>query len=209
MSRALPPQSLLDTGKLPVADLARIAVREGVRPRAVYQAHKWFARRLSITARALLVAAAAEPSDRFWSCFYRGDAWTGRSVLDPFVGGGVMLLEAARLGANVHGVDIEPVAAAISRFQTQLRDVPNLDAALERLAAKAGRAVEAYYEARDARGRKETLLHAFWVQQVQCRSCRHTIDAHPTFRFAWDDERQRQWVACRSSPAALCYTVTI
>ena len=114
MTRRGPSISLLDNGALPVADLARIAMREGVRPRDVYQAHKWFARRLAITARALLVGAACDRSDSFWRTFYKGDAWVGRTVLDPFVGGGVMLLEAMRLGASVRGVDVEPVAAAIA-----------------------------------------------------------------------------------------------
>src|SRR5580692_9970711 len=103
MSRSLPQISLLDEGRLPVAELARIAIREGVRPRAAYQAHKWFARRLAITARALLVGAAIEKPTRFWQAFYRGNLWKNKVVLDPFVGGGVMLLEARRLGAQVCG----------------------------------------------------------------------------------------------------------
>ena len=197
MSWRLPAFSLLDAGRLPVAQLAQIAMREGVRPRPAYQAHKWFARRFAITARALLVAAIAKPSDRFWSLFYQGDSWSGGSVLDPFVGGGVMLLEAARLGADVQGVDIEPVAAAIAKFQTQLLALPKLKATLEGLMQSAGRAVAPFYEAQDAAGNKETLLHAFWVQQVTCKACRQRVDAHPTFRFAWDDAKHRQWVACK------------
>jgi putative DNA methylase len=203
MIRRLPSPSLLDLGKLPIAQLARIAVREGVRPRAAYQSHKWFARRLAVTARALLVAAAARPDEQFWPAFYRGTGWKDRSVLDPFVGGGVMLLEAARLGAKVHGVDIEPVAAAIAGFQTRLRDLPDLDATLQSLVHSAGRAVSRFYHARDAQGKKATLLHAFWVQSVRCKSCGHAIDAHPTFRFASDHSCRKQWVACKSCSSVL------
>lgn len=196
MSRPLPARSLLDEGQLPVADLARIAIREGVRPRAVYQAHKWFARRFAVTARALLVAAAADNQSSFWRAFYRGDSWTDRTVLDPFVGGGVMLLEASRLGAAVRGVDIEPVAAAIASFQTTLRELPDLSAPLQRLRDSVGRELAPFYEAQDEQGRDETLLHAFWVQTVTCGDCGHQYDAHPTYRFAWDDGARRQWVAC-------------
>lgn len=196
MNRALPQRSLLDAGRLPVAELARIAMREGVRPRAVYQAHKWFARRLAITARALLVAAAADRQASFWEAFYRGDSWKNRTVVDPFVGGGVMLLEASRLGATVRGVDIEPVAAAIAGFQTTLRDLPDLSASLQRLCESVGRELAPFYEARDEQGRPETLLHAFWVQTVACGGCGHRYDAHPHFRFAWDEGAGRQWLAC-------------
>jgi len=188
---------MLDVGKLPIAQLARIAAREGVRPRAAYQAHKWFARRLAVTARALLVAAACKPDDKFWSNYYRGDSWLGRSVLDPFLGGGVMLLEASRLGANVYGVDIEPVAAAISKFQAKLRKLPRLDRRLQHLVEEVGAVMAPFYKARDDDGNEETLLHAFWVQEVICGSCGHQFDAHPAFRFAWDDANRRQWVACR------------
>lgn len=198
MSSRLPNPSMLDLGKLPITQLARIAVREGIRPRAAYQAHKWFARRLAVTARALLIAAASKPDEQFWSNFYRGNSWVGRSVLDPFLGGGVMLLEASRLGATVYGVDIEPVAAAISKFQTQLRKLPSLDKHLQRLITEVGAVMAPYYTARDEKGNDETLLHAFWVQEVTCKTCGHHFDAHPTFRFAWDEQARRQWIACRA-----------
>jgi adenine-specific DNA methylase len=188
----------LDSDSLPIADLARIAMREGVRPRAAYQAHKWFARRLGITARSLLVAAGIPSGVPFWRAFYRGDTWADRTVLDPFVGGGVMLLEAQRLGADVFGVDIEPVAAAIAGFQTKLRDLPELMESLDRLCTDVGKKLAPYYEAKDEDSMTETLLHAFWVQTVNCRKCRHAFDAHPGFRFAWDDASGRQWVACRA-----------
>jgi putative DNA methylase len=42
------------------------------------------------------------------------------AVLDLLMGGGVMLLEAARLGADIRGVDVEPVAAVVSNFQGYL-----------------------------------------------------------------------------------------
>ena len=191
----MPPETsptLLDCGQLPVAALARIAMREGVRPRAAYQAHKWFARRLAITARSLLVAGAIRSDADFWREFYKGEAWSGRTVLDPFVGGGVMLLEASRLGASVQGVDVEPVAAAIAGFQTKLRGLPDLTATLDSLINTVGRTVAPYYEAADG----ETLVHAFWVQTVQCGECKAEFDAHPKLRFAWDEATSRQWVAC-------------
>ena len=108
-------------------------------------------------------------------------------MLDPFLGGGVMLLEASRLGASVRGVDIEPVAAAVARFQTKLRDLPDLGAHLEQLIESVGSALAPYYRAEDADGRPETLLHAFWVQQVRCSGCGFTFDAHPKFRLAWSE----------------------
>jgi putative DNA methylase len=196
MKKSLPLTSLLDTGNLPIVELARIAMREGVRPRDAYQAHKWFARRFAVTARSLLVAAAANEKERFWPLFYKGDSWVGRSVLDPFVGGGVMLLEARRLGAKVFGVDIEPVAAAIAKFQTELRELPPLDSTLKVLQARVGDAMKGFYRTQSPDGKEETLIHTFWIQQIKCSGCAHRYDGHPTFRIASDEQHSRQWVAC-------------
>lgn len=196
MNKSSPNTTLLEAGALPVADLARIAMREGVRPRDVYQAHKWFARRFAVTARALLVGAACSNTGSFWRSFYRGDLWLGRTVLDPFVGGGVMLLEASRLGADVRGVDVEPVAAAIARFQTTLRELPDLADPLAKLAHEVGQQLRPFYMAQDREGRRETLLHAFWVQAVTCQACGNAFDAHPRYRLAWSESDQLQWVVC-------------
>ena len=203
MSCSLPAVSILDEGALPVAQLARIAIREGVRPRDAYQAHKWFARRFAVTARALLVGAACNRTESFWRSYYKGDLLKDCTVLDPFVGGGVMLLEASRLGASVHGVDIEPVAAAIARFQTTLRDLPDLATPLQQLTDSVGCELAPFYRAEDAEGRPETLLHAFWVQQVQCGTCGFSFDAHPKFRLAWSNTDSAQWVACSECSAVI------
>src|SRR5262245_33348878 len=81
-------QSLLDSGRLPVEDLARLADREGRRPAPIYQVHRWFARRFSSAFRAILTAAQLTTDDDFWDQFYGGVDCSGLTVLDPFVGGG-------------------------------------------------------------------------------------------------------------------------
>ncbi|MBR0780747.1 hypothetical protein [Bradyrhizobium iriomotense] len=191
-----PDRSLLDDGDIPVVGLARLAVRETVRPRDAYGAHKWFARRLAVTARSLLVAAGTPSGGSFWQAYYDAPSYEGRTVLDPFLGGGVMVLEASRLGADVNGVDVEPVAAAISSFQGRLRDLPSLEQTLEQLCTTVGAKLAPYYRSR-SEGREEILLHAFWVQVVRCEECRHEYHAHPQFRLASDPNIDKQWVVCR------------
>ena len=197
MTGKLPYRSLLDDGGLPVVGLARLAQRETVRPRDLYGSHKWFARRLAVTARSLLVAAGTASGGSFWKSYYQAPSYEGRKVLDPFLGGGVMVLEASRLGADVFGVDVEPVAAAISSFQGRLRSLPTLEPTLDTLCETVGAKVAPFYRARDAGGRQETLLHAFWVQSVRCRNCGRGFPAHPQFRLASDRNIDRQWIVCR------------
>ncbi len=192
----LPVRSMLDAGEVPVEEVAALARREAVRPRDAYQAHKWFARRLAATARSLLVAAATPAGGDFWDAYYRTADCSGLRVLDPFMGGGVMLLEARRLGAHAHGTDVEPVAAAVSDFQGRLADLPDLAPALSSLFDAAAREVEPLYAARHGEG-EGRLLHAFWVQVVDCAGCGRPFDAHPSRRVAWDDAAGRQTVVCR------------
>ena len=89
--------SLLETGALPVEDLAMLALREGQRSRPIYQVHQWFARRPDSAFRALLTAATVPAKGDFWTAYYEGTDWRGRTVLDPFVGGGTSVVEAQRL----------------------------------------------------------------------------------------------------------------
>jgi hypothetical protein len=198
MSNRLPSPSLLDTGDIPVANIAKLAKREGTRPRQTYQAHKWFARRFAVTARSLLVAAMTPAGSKFWPAYYGKASCEGLSVLDPFMGGGVMLLEAARLGAGIQGVDVEPVATVISNFQGRLWEMQDIDTHVKAIADRVRSRLASFYLSCDEQGTAETLLHTFWVQVVPCGHCGYRFDAHPFFRIAWDKKNNRQWVACRS-----------
>lgn len=188
--------SLLDKGLLPVEGLASLADREGRRPIPIYQAHRWFARRFSSAFRAILTASKLRPGDDFWAAFYSGVDCTGATVLDPFVGGGTSVVEAARLGATTVGVDIDPVACAITRFELRAADVTNLEPALGLLQKKVGTRMAGYYQTTGPAGDLRQIVHAFWVQVVRCRRCRMVIEAHPCYQLAYEAEGEHQWVFC-------------
>ncbi len=75
--------------------------------------HKWFARRPGTLFRTLLLAEYAadqKASQAYWH------AHSFRGVIgDPFMGGGTPLFEANRLGFQVLGCDINPMAHWIVR----------------------------------------------------------------------------------------------
>lgn len=68
--------------------------------------HKWWARRCGTTFRLLLKHLVTDDESRD---FYTKGGLEGKSVLDPMMGGGTTLHEAIRLGANVIGIDIDPI----------------------------------------------------------------------------------------------------
>jgi putative DNA methylase len=70
--------------------------------------HKWWARRSGTTFRHILKQLVEDPTRRH---FYAPGGLSGKVVLDPMMGGGTILHEAIRMGANVAGVDIDPIPA--------------------------------------------------------------------------------------------------
>lgn len=190
--------SMLDFGTLPIEFLAILADREGRRPVPIYQAHRWFARRFSSAFRAILTATKLDSGDDFWQAYYRGVDFAGETVLDPFVGGGTSVVEAARLGATTVGVDIDPVACAITRFELHAAEMPGLSAALDILQRTVGAKMARYYRAVGTKGDERLILHAFWVQLVACHRCGLASEAHPHYQLAYESEGTRQWAFCRS-----------
>jgi putative DNA methylase len=197
---AVANSTLLDAAALPVEQLARLALRESVRPRPIYQAHKWFARRFGSAFRALLVASALPEGADFWAAFYGGVDLAGQTVLDPFVGGGTSVVDALRLGASVVGVDVDAVACAVTRWETRAGIMPDLTDPLALLKEGVGASLAEYYTSRGPLG-DQTVLHFFWVQVVDCVGCGERVEAHPNFQLAYEAERResgRQWAFCKS-----------
>lgn len=192
--RSLPAKSLLEHGELPLTELAAFAKREGRRPRAIYTAHKWFARRLGSVFRALLVGAASSLGDDFWQGYYGVATLRGLTVLDPFVGGGTSVVEATRLGASAIGIDVDPVACSVTELELMAAQIPSLDGALAHLQETVGKSVRRYHTFTTPDGVDYQVLHHFWVQIVTCVECGTEIQAHPSFQLARDNDRQ--WVIC-------------
>jgi len=192
--RFAPNVSLLEAGVFPARELAGLAKREGRRPRPIYMVHKWFARRLGCVFRALLVGGTCGPNENFWRGYYGSADLRGRTVLDPFVGGGTSVVEAWRLGAAVIGVDVDQVACTVTRFELLAAALPDLQNALTELQVSVGNRVRRFHSSRDDRGVERIVLHHFWVQVVTCRDCGESFDAHPTFLLA--DDEKFQWVVC-------------
>jgi adenine-specific DNA methylase len=126
------------------------------------------------------VASALPEGGDFWGAFERGVDLSGVTVLDPFVGGGTSIVEAQRLGARCLGVDVDPVAVAVTSFQARLHELPDLSETLRRLTSAVGAAMLPFYEREDG-----TIgLHHFWVQTLDCRECGRAFDAHPHYLLA-------------------------
>jgi putative DNA methylase len=117
------PKTCLEVD-FPIIPINQIAAIEGKGSGAlkpIYQVTKWWARRRSTVFRAMLIAAAAKaPNDEsevaktVWGLYYANHQKRGSlrhlKVADPFMGGGTTLVEGSRLGMQMFGCDLNPVA---------------------------------------------------------------------------------------------------
>src|SRR5262249_38144284 len=105
----------------PIIPVNQVAIIEGNASKPIYQMSKWWARRRSSVFRSMLIAAATKvPSDEakaaktVWDVYYgnhqRNQFLQNLRVADPFMGGGTTIVEGSRLGMQMFGCDLNPIA---------------------------------------------------------------------------------------------------
>lgn len=160
----------------PFEQVSRLAQRDRNSKDAVYRTHKWWARRPPAVIRALLLAgtlpAATEP-EQFWTLFASDEPLLdGVHVGDPFMGGATTLVEAARLGAHVTGIDVDPLAVQIALQELEGVNADTItreaDALLDHLRGRLGD----LWGVQDRSGRAP--LHYFWLRSASCPNCRES-----------------------------------
>ncbi len=132
----------------------------------------------------------------FWDRYFGDVPLEDVVVLDPFAGGGTALVEASRCGARVIGLDLDPVAASISRFELGAAAREEVSEAVWEACDQVSGRVLPFHK---TRGGQEVadVLHHFWVQVDACRSCGRDFEVHPHYRLAYDKGKGRQWAFCR------------
>jgi adenine-specific DNA methylase len=180
----------------PIVEINRLTVPERSAFKAIYQMHKWFARRASCVFRAILLGAlkplptdekgnptksgAQVIMDEFYKDHSEDPDTNGRVILDPFMGGGTTVVEALRLGCKVIGIDLNPVAWFIVKNEVGPVDIDELKAAFERLANRrvewSGKTVretlvDQYKAECPCCGNKDAdIIYTFWVKSAICHN---------------------------------------
>jgi len=114
------PKTCLEVD-FPILPVNQVAVIEGNAGKPIYQMSKWWARRRSSVFRSMLIAAATkapeDPShaaklvwDNYYANHQKKGAFKHLKVADIFMGGGTTLVEGSRLGMQMVGNDLNPVA---------------------------------------------------------------------------------------------------
>lgn len=163
------PKTCLEVD-FPIVPINALSNLEGNAGKPIYQMSKWWARRRSSVFRSLLIAAAVEaPEDplqagkRVWDHYYSNHQKAGHfkklRVLDCFMGGGTTLVEGARLGFQMTGVDLNPVAWFVVKNELACSDPEQVRAFFDHIERDVKPLVQPFYTTTCPRGHK-----GHWVE---------------------------------------------
>ena len=168
----------------PVNELSALAQKE--RPdlsRPPLYLHKWWARRFGSVFRSIILSTFLPPEEDAWDYQYQHTDFDGKIVLDSFMGGGTTVFEALRLGCQVVGCDVNPVAwwttkAAIE----QPASTKALWDGFRHLDDTVGRRIKDLYRTRcPICGREADVVHVRWVKVAPCKACGEQVRLHNNY----------------------------
>ncbi|HME71863.1 MAG TPA: DNA methylase, partial [Myxococcota bacterium] len=171
-------------------------IQQNYRP--IIAVHKWFARRPGTLFRGLLLSEFCNrPVEE---TYYRANNFEGVTIADPFMGGGTPILEANRIGCDVIGTDINPMAAWIVRESIDAIDLREYLKKAEGLLGRLSQEIGHLYKTRcPVTGRKDADVKYFlWVKTGSCKQCRKEFDLFPGYVLAEDSRHTSYVLVCPS-----------
>lgn len=181
-----------------VADLAlrEKQIQQVYRP--IIAVHKWFARRPGTLFRALLLSEFIDAPLK--ESFFKAHDLGRKLVVDPFMGGGTPLLEANRLGCNVHGVDLNPMSAWVVQEELADLDLPAYRVEAQRLFDTLAESIGDLYTTRCPLFGDEAVpvKYFLWVKVLDCQQCNAEVSLFPGFRIADDTRHPAHVFVCAS-----------
>lgn len=155
---------------LPVNHVAKIEAASGAAKKPIYQMSKWWARRQSSVFRSMLIAAATKaPVDAshaaklVWDNYYSNHQAKGSfknlKVVDIFMGGGTTLVEGSRLGMQMVGNDLNPVAWFVVKQEFAKVDPEQVEMLLADIEAHIKPQIMPYYYCDGPDGEKGTWTY--------------------------------------------------
>lgn len=163
------PQTCLEVD-FPILPINQVAIIEGNAGKPIYQMSKWWARRRSSVFRSMLIAAATKaPEDEshaaklVWDNYYANHQKKGSfehlKVADIFMGGGTTLVEGSRLGMQMIGNDLNPVAWFVVKQELAGVDLDEVRRLLVDIEADVKPQIIPYYYCDGPNGEKGKWTH--------------------------------------------------
>ncbi|HYA42140.1 MAG TPA: hypothetical protein VEF34_12605 [Syntrophobacteraceae bacterium] len=149
----------------PIAQINALSNLEGNAGKPIYQVSKWWARRRSSVFRSMLIAAATEAPDdpneaaklvldHYYCNHQKAGSFKSLRVLDCFMGGGTTLVEGSRLGMQMTGVDLNPVAWFVVKNELACSDPEQVKALFDHIESEVRPQIQPFYTTTCPRGHR-------------------------------------------------------
>src|ERR1700687_5163713 len=176
------PKSCLEVD-FPIISINKVSAIEGSSGstrKPIYQVAKWWARRNSSVFRAMLLAGAMRAPDdeskaakAVWEAYYANHQKHGTlhhlKVADPFMGGGTTILAGSRLGMQMFGRDLNPVAWFVVKSEMAQVDIEEVKRLLADIEAEVKPQLMPFYACDGPRGDKGK-----WFRRTGTKQCDKT-----------------------------------
>ncbi len=179
----------------PIAQINALSILEGNAGKPIYQMSKWWARRRSSVFRSMLIAAATEAPDDpneaaklVWEHYYcnhqKAGSFKKLRVLDCFMGGGTTLVEGSRLGMQMTGVDLNPVAWFVVKNELACSDPEQVKALFASIEAQVKPQIQPFYTTTCPRGHKGRWIDIESGAPVEIDPI--ALPPEQRFRYRWE-----------------------
>jgi len=160
------PKTCLEVD-FPILPVNQVATIEGNASKPIYQLSKWWARRRSSVFRSLLLAASMKAPDdsgkadkAVWDVYYANHqklgAFSHLKVADIFMGGGTTIIEGSRLGMQMFGNDLNPVAWFVVKTELAQVKKEEVEELLADIEAEVKPQIMPFYACRGPHGERGT-----------------------------------------------------
>ena len=173
----------------PIETINELAIKESNAKKPIYQLHKWFARRVGCTFRALILSSFLEenPIDYYYSNVnLKTEDGKAPIILDPFMGGGTTIIEGHRLGCKMIGVDINPLAWFITKKELEAIQKKDVEEEWNKIKNNVENEILSYYKTSCENGHEADTIYTFWVRKIICENCNREVPLFRSFQILKD-----------------------
>jgi len=169
-------------------------IQQNYRP--IIAVHKWFARRPGTLFRALVLSEFGKGPVQ--DIFFQSNEFSDKRIADPFMGGGTPLIEANRVGCDVEGFDINPMAAWIVREEIEHLDLKAYAQAATGLLSALREKLESLYvtDCPLYGDRDVPVKYWLWVKEIDCEACGAAVPLFPGYLLAEDVRHPKNVLVC-------------
>jgi SAM-dependent methyltransferase len=208
---------------IPINKIAGLEASSGALKKPIYGMSKWWARRQPSVFRSMLLAAAMRAPDdeskaakAVWDVYYANHQKRGSfhhlKVAEPFMGGGTTIVEGSRLGMEMFGCDLNPIAWFVVKNEMARVDIAEVKQLLADIEAQVKPLIMPYYACsgpndekgkwfrrKDATARKPNLVQTDFIQGVKSsvlsaeEDWEETASGFDIFSVPWQERKNYRY----------------